>query len=100
MSRCGGWDLRIFLTKAFRRFQRKEQIKDLALCKVIVQAERGLVDADLCAGLIKQRVAREGQGRRGGYRTIIAFQTSTRSVFTYGFAKSSQTNISAADERD
>ena len=92
--------MRVFATKAFQRFQRKEQIDDSSLCEAILRAERGLVDADLGRGLIKQRVAREGQGRRGGFRTIVAYRAAERSVFMFGFAKSRQANLSAADERD
>jgi hypothetical protein len=92
--------VRVFATKAFQRFQRKEQIDDSSLCEAILRAERGLVDADLGRGLIKQRVAREGQGRRGGFRTIVAYRAAERSVFMFGFAKSRQANLSAADERD
>ena len=92
--------MRVFVTKAFRRFQRKERIGDAALCEAIARAEQGLVDADLGSGLIKQRVARAGQGRRGGYRTIVAYRKGDRSVFLYGFAKSGQANISPDDLLD
>ena len=40
----------------------------------IETAGRGLIDADLGGGLIKQRVARPGQGKRGGFRMMIAFR--------------------------
>lgn len=92
--------MRIFVTKVFRRFQRQERIDDAALCEAIERAERGLVDADIGGSLIKQRVARKGQGRRGGYRTIIAYRTATRSVFLFGFAKSNMANLGPADARD
>jgi hypothetical protein len=52
-----------------------------------------LVDADLGGGVIKQRIAREGQGRSGGYRTLLAFRSKDRAVFIYGFAKSERDNI-------
>ena len=55
--------------------------------------ERGLIDADLGSGLIKQRVARVGKGRSGGYRTIVAYRHARRAVFLYGFAKSERENI-------
>jgi len=64
--------LRIFRTKGFGRFQRKDDIDDAALREAIARAERGLIDANLGHGLIKQRVARRGEGKRGGFRTIIA----------------------------
>ena len=54
--------MRTFVTKAFQRFQRKEAISDTALCEAIARAERGIVDANLGQCLIKQRVARSGQG--------------------------------------
>ncbi len=45
--------------------------------------------------LIKQRVARAGEGKSGGYRTLVAFRTKSRSVFLYGFAKNERENIDA-----
>jgi hypothetical protein len=73
--------LRIFLTKDFARFARRQGIADSALREAIKRAERGLIDANLGSGLIKQRVARPGQGRSGGYRTLIAFRSKERSFF-------------------
>ena len=61
------------------------------------RAESGLVDADLGGGVIKQRVARPGRGRSGGYRTLILFRQGDRAIFAFGFAKSAQANISRAD---
>ncbi len=61
------------------------------------RAESGLVDADLGGGVIKQRVARAGQGKSGGYRTLILFRQGNRAIFAFGFAKSAQANISKAD---
>ncbi len=55
------------------------------------------MDADLGGGVIKQRVARAGQGRSGGYRTLILFRQGDRAIFAFGFAKSRQENISQAD---
>jgi hypothetical protein len=83
--------------KAFRRFQRKEGIEDDALREAVRRAGRGLVDADLGGGLIKQRVARKGQGRSGGFRTVIAYRAGARAVFLHGFAKSQKDDI-ADDE--
>jgi hypothetical protein len=59
-----------------------------------------LVGADLGHGLIKQRVARPGEGRSGGFRTVIAYRVGARAFFLFGFAKSDQANLSKADERD
>ena len=85
--------MRVYATKTFRRFQRKEGIADAALVEAVDRAEAGLIDADLGGGLIKQRVARPGRGKRGGYRTIIAYRAGSRSVFLYGFGKNERDNI-------
>ena len=89
--------MRIFKTRAFGRFARKERLEDRVLREAIERAERGNVDADLGGGVIKQRVARPGQGRSGGYRTLIAFRSETRAVFLFGFAKKDLDNIDDAD---
>jgi hypothetical protein len=75
------------------RYIRKEQIALKALREAIARAERGLVDAKLGSGLIKQRVARAGKGRSAGYRTIIAYRRADMAFFLYGFAKSERENI-------
>jgi len=85
--------VRVYKLKAFARFQRRERIADRALWNAVKSAEDGLVDADLGGGLIKQRVARPGQGKSGGYRTIIAYRRGDRAVFLYGFAKSERENL-------
>ena len=86
--------MRIFKNAWFERFARKQRIDDSALSEVIERAERGLIDADLGGGVIKQRVARPGQGKSGGYRTIILYRHESRAFFIYGFAKNQQANIS------
>lgn len=86
--------MRIFKNAWFERFARKQEIQDAALRDAVDRAERGLVDADLGGGVIKQRVARPGRGRSGGYRTLILYRQAHRAFFVYGFAKSQQANIS------
>ncbi len=56
----------------------------------------GLIDADLGGRLIKQRVARPGEGKRGGFRMLIGFGAD-RAVFLYGFAKNERENISSGE---
>ena len=89
--------MRVFKTKVFRRFQRKGRMSDNSLVEAISRAEQGLVDADLGHGLIKQRIARAGAGKSGGFRSIIAYRQGDRAVFLYGFAKSGRDNIGADD---
>ncbi len=83
----------IYQLKPFARFARSEAISDESLSEAVERAGRGLVDADLGGGLIKQRVARKGQGRSGGYRVMIAFRAGDFAVFLFGFAKSAQDNL-------
>ncbi len=85
--------MRVFKLKAFAKFQRREQLTDAALSKAVRDAERGLVAVDLGGGLIKQRIARPGRGKSGGYRTIIAYRRGERAVFLFGFTKSALENI-------
>ncbi|HHK5605684.1 TPA: type II toxin-antitoxin system RelE/ParE family toxin, partial [Neisseria polysaccharea] len=53
------------------KFAKKHKISDSELPEAVRRADNGLTDADLGGGVIKQRIARQGQGRRGGYRSII-----------------------------
>lgn len=87
--------MRLFKTKWFMRYARQERLEDHSLRDAIERVERGLVDADLGGGIIKQRVARTRQGRSGGYRLLIAYRSGKRAVFLYGFAKSERDNIEA-----
>ncbi len=85
--------MRVFKVRSVARFARRERIGDGDLIEAIQRAERGIVDADLGGGLIKQRVARSGQGRSGGFRVLVAFRIGDRAVFLYGFAKNERDNI-------
>jgi hypothetical protein len=85
--------VRIFKTKWMVRYARRERIADSSLREAIERAGRGSIDADLGGGIIKQRVARQGQGRSGGYRMLIAYRAGTRAVFLYAFAKNERDNI-------
>jgi len=89
--------VRTFKTRTFTRFAEKTGISDSALCRAVEEAERGLIAANLGGGLIKQRIARPGQGKSGGFRTLIEFKAAARSIFVHGFAKNEKDNI-AADE--
>ena len=85
--------MRIFKTKPFARFADHEGIPDAELCDAIRLAEKGLIDADLGGGVIKLRLARKGQGKSGGFRSIVLFRHGDRAFFVYGFAKSDRDDI-------
>ena len=90
--------MRIFKNAWFERFARKQDISDKAIAYVIKRAEQGLIDADLGGGVIKQRVAQSGQGKSGGFRTVVLYRTTERAFFVYGFAKSDRDNIGKDEE--
>jgi hypothetical protein len=90
--------VRIFKSKWFHRFARMEGIADAVLREAVARAEKGQIDADLGGEVIKQRIARPGQGRSKGYRTIIFFRRRARAFFVYGFAKSRRANIDDGEE--
>ena len=89
--------MRIYAVKTFMRFARKERISAESLIEAVRRIESGLIDAELGGSLVKQRVARTGEGRSGGYRTIVAVHNGDRHVFLFGFAKNERDNIGADD---
>lgn len=60
------------------------------------RAESGLIDADLGSGLIKQRIARQGGGKSGGYRSILIFRSGERAIFVFAFAKTDKPVLSSS----
>ncbi|MGA2402021.1 MAG: type II toxin-antitoxin system RelE/ParE family toxin [Syntrophobacteraceae bacterium] len=59
--------MRVFKTKWFARFALKEDISGKKLIDAVREAEKGLNDGELRGGLIKKRVARAGEGKRGAF---------------------------------
>jgi hypothetical protein len=70
--------VQIFQNAWFHRFARRERIGKSMLIAAIDQIEAGIIDADLGGNVIKQRIARPGQGKSGGYRTIIILKKGER----------------------
>jgi hypothetical protein len=76
---------------------RKAGLADAKLLAAAHDLVAGRYDADLGGGVFKQRVAREGGGKSGGFRTIILFRIGSHSFFAHGFAKSDRANVSAKE---
>ena len=89
--------MKLLKNKEFARFARRAGLSDTDLCSAASQADRGIIDADLGGGVIKQRIARRGKGKSGGFRTIVLFKINDRAVFVYGFAKNERSNISLSE---
>ena len=83
----------IYKTKEFSKFARKAGLGSAELLEAARALASGQWDADLGGGVFKQRIAREGGGKSGGFRTIILFKVGGHSFFVHGFAKNEKANI-------
>ena len=83
----------IYKTRWFDRWARKEGLTTPSLCAAVREMGAGLYDADLGGGLVKKRIARPGQGKSGGFRTLVATNKGNRWVFVFGFPKNERSNI-------
>ena len=57
-----------------------------------------MIDADFGGGVIKQRIARPGEGKSKGYRSIVIYRKEDKAFFVYGFPKSEISNIRDDEE--
>lgn len=90
--------INIYKTKILSRWAVDEGLENLNLCKAVSEMMAGLIDADLGSGLLKKRVARTGQGKSGGFRTLVATNKGDRWIFIFGFSKSDRSNIDKKEE--
>jgi len=90
---------RVLVAADFETFVRKARINDEALLRAVTEIESGLVRADLGGNVHKQRIAREGEGKSGGYRALLVFRKDDRAIFVRGFAKNDQASISQRELR-
>lgn len=88
----------IYTTRWFDRWARKNGVDASILCEAVQEMTAGLIDADLGGGLVKKRVARPGQGKSGGFRTLVATNKGERWIFVYGFPKNARSNIDRDEE--
>lgn len=86
--------MRVFKTRLFAKWARKENLTDKMLNQAIDEMERGLIDANLGGHVYKKRVAQKGHGKRGSTRTILVYQSSTNAFFIFGYSKNEKDNIS------
>ena len=83
----------IYKTRWFDRWARKQGLDAAALKQAVQEMTAGLYEADLGGGLLKKRIARPGQGKSGGFRTLVATNKANRWVFVFGFPKNERSNI-------
>ena len=90
--------MRIFKNAWFGRFARKENISAEMLWDAVTRAEKDLIDADLGGGVIKQRIARPGESKSKGFRSIVLYRKGDKAFFVFGFPKSGLDNIRVNEE--
>jgi hypothetical protein len=88
----------IYKTRWFERWARKQGLTTPSLCAAVREMKAGLYEADLGSGLLKKRIARLGQGKSGGFRTLVATNKVSRWVFVFGFPKNERSNIDKDEE--
>jgi hypothetical protein len=88
----------IYKTKWFARWSRKNGLSDSSICAAVSEMTNGLYDANLGGGLYKKRIAKQGQGKSGGFRTLLASNFGNRWFFMYGFEKNQRSNIDKDEE--
>lgn len=91
--------MRIFKSKRFGKFATREGIDDSKLRAAVREAEACQIDADYGGGVIKQRIARAGEGKSGGYRSVILYRRGDKAFFVYGFPKNERENIAPVEVR-
>jgi hypothetical protein len=89
--------MKIFKYRLFEKWAAKQDISDDDLKKAVIEIENGLVDANLGGSVYKKRIRRTGQGKSGGYRTIILMRQGDNIIFAHGFAKGEKDNITQTE---
>lgn len=90
--------MRIFKIKPFNRWAKKSSLSDINLKSAADEIKRGLIDANLGGSLYKKRVATSTGGKRGGFRTLLAYKKGADIFFLHGFEKSDKDNITYKEE--
>lgn len=80
-------------TKWFNKWSKKNYITDEKLLDTLNNISNNLGVVDLGGGLYKVRTPKIGQGKSGGFRTIIVFKEADIAIFVYGFSKSEKSNL-------
>ena len=90
--------MKIYKHRHFYQWAKKEKLKDEQLKEAITEIVAGLHDGDLGNGLYKKRISQPGKGKRGSYRTLLAFKAGHKAFFVYGFAKKDLANINEKEQ--
>jgi len=89
--------MRAFLTRSFCRDAESEGVTDEDCREAIRKAEKGLIDAALGGGLIKQRIATGNRGAAKGSRAVVFYKRGELAVFLHIFPKSRKANLTKSE---
>jgi hypothetical protein len=89
--------MHVFLTRAFHRDAEREGVTNDDCREAIRKAERGLIDAALGGGLIKQRIATGNRGAAKGSRAVVFYKRAEVAVFLHIFPKSRKANLTKSE---
>ena len=85
--------MRCFVTNILSKKATKHGIPDERFIEAARRAQDGRAYANHGGGLYKERIARRGQGRSGGFRTLFCLRDDGVAVFFVIFAKKQKANI-------
>jgi hypothetical protein len=89
--------MHLYLSRAFQRDAKRAGITDEHCRDAIRRAESGLIDADLGARLIKQRIPTGNRGAAKGSRAVVVYKRAKWAVFLHAFPKSGKANLSKSE---
>ena len=80
-------------TKWFNKWSKKNRIGDEKLLIALGNISNNLGTSDLGGNLYKVRLPKTGQGKSGGFRTIVIYKEADIAIFVYGFSKNEKDNL-------
>ncbi len=89
LSKTPSPQIRVFALKGFVRFSRRIHVSEATLWETVLSPP----NADLGGGLSKFRIARPGEGARGGGRALVAMRVGCRAILMFGWEKKDMENI-------
>lgn len=87
--------MHVLKSPEFAKRAGKFGLDDTALLRAAEEIQNGKIDARLGRHLIKQRIARAGGSKSGGYRNIIVYVMGDRMLFVYAFPKNEKANLNS-----
>jgi hypothetical protein len=90
-------NMRVYLPRSFQRDAARQGITNEDCQEAIRKVQKGLVDASLGGGLIKQRIATGNRGASKGSRAVIFYKRGELAVFLHVFLKSRKVSLKPSE---